>query len=89
MCFELSWKTMKDYLEYKGFLVSGPRDVIKRSFVEWYISDGEIWLMALESRNETAHTYDESRMLIIEREIATQYRQLFSDFYQKFSNEMK
>ena len=30
--FELSWKTLKDYLEAKGILVSYPRDVIKEAF---------------------------------------------------------
>jgi nucleotidyltransferase substrate binding protein (TIGR01987 family) len=30
--FELSWKTMKDYLVYHGLEVSLPRDVIKQAF---------------------------------------------------------
>ena len=30
--FELSWKTLKDYLVYNGVEVSLPRDVIKQAF---------------------------------------------------------
>jgi len=32
MAFELSWKTLKDYLEAGGFQVKSPRDVLKQAF---------------------------------------------------------
>ena len=59
--FELAWKTLKDYLEYKGFTVPSPRDTIKQAFQKGYIEDGRIWLEALEKRNLMAHTYDRSK----------------------------
>lgn len=57
--FELSWKTLKDYLENKGSSAAFPRDVIKEAFQHEIIKDGEIWLDMLAKRNLFAHTYDE------------------------------
>ena len=38
--FELAWKTLKDYLESKGVIVSFPRDVIKEAFAAQVVEDG-------------------------------------------------
>jgi nucleotidyltransferase substrate binding protein (TIGR01987 family) len=57
--FELSWKTLKDFLESKGENVRFTRDVIKKSFQLDIIDDGEVWLEMLEKRNIMAHTYNE------------------------------
>ena len=56
--FELSWKTLKDYLESRSVLVSFPRDVIKEAFGHELISGGP-WMEMLEDRNLLAHSYDE------------------------------
>jgi nucleotidyltransferase substrate binding protein (TIGR01987 family) len=58
--FELSWKTLKDYLEAQGLMCQFPREVIKQAFQNQIISDGETWLDMLAKRNLLAHTYDES-----------------------------
>ena len=57
--FDLSWKTMKDYLESQGVACQFPRDVIKQAFQYQLISAGEIWLDMLGKRNLLSHTYDE------------------------------
>ncbi len=57
--FELSWKTLKDYLESQGVICQFPREVIKQAFQNQIISEGEIWLDMLGKRNLLAHTYDE------------------------------
>ncbi|AEJ20791.1 nucleotidyltransferase substrate binding protein [Gracilinema caldarium] len=59
--FELAWKTMKDYLELEGFIVNSPRSAIQTAFQSGLISDGHLWIDALEKRNLMAHTYDEAR----------------------------
>ena len=61
MTFELSWKTMKDYLSHNGIDVSLPREVIKQAFAYNIISDGQAWIDMLEERNLMAHTYNEAR----------------------------
>jgi nucleotidyltransferase substrate binding protein (TIGR01987 family) len=57
--FELSWKTIKDYLESQGVVVSYPREVIKEAFAHGLVGDGELWMEMLEKRNLISHTYDE------------------------------
>ena len=85
--FELSWKTMKDYLEAQGFLVKTPRETIKQAFQIELIGDGETWLQALEDRNLTTHTYDEETALQMERLIKETYFPVMKDFYDKLKAE--
>ena len=59
MSFELSWKLMKDYLEYTGIQTLTPRDAIKQAYQTGVVKDGHIWIDALGSRNKTVHTYNE------------------------------
>jgi nucleotidyltransferase substrate binding protein (TIGR01987 family) len=55
--FELSWKTLKDFLESMGTIVNFPRDAIKESFTAQLIKDGHLWVEMLEKRNVLSHTY--------------------------------
>ncbi len=58
---ELSWKVMKDYLEYQGFTgIIGSRDAYRNAFNRALISDGEIWIDMIKARNLSSHTYDEA-----------------------------
>jgi nucleotidyltransferase substrate binding protein (TIGR01987 family) len=56
MAFELSWKTLKDYLGAEGYEISSPRQTIKQGFQSNILSDGHTWIQALEDRNLTTHT---------------------------------
>ncbi len=56
--FELSWKTLKDYLESMGHNVSFAREVIKEAFALQIIQDGHLWMEMLEKRNILSHTYN-------------------------------
>ena len=58
--FELAWKTLKDYLEEGGLVISPvtPRQVIKEAFAAKVISDGEVWINMLDNRNLLSQTYD-------------------------------
>ena len=58
--FELSWKTMKDYLELSGFSVKSPRETIQTAFQNGMIADGHTWIDALDKRNIMAHTYNDT-----------------------------
>lgn len=61
MDMELAWKTLKDYLNFLGYKLQAPREVIKQAFAIEIIADGEIWLQMLEDRNLTSHIYDEAK----------------------------
>jgi nucleotidyltransferase substrate binding protein, HI0074 family len=56
--FELSWKTLKDFLESRGAVAAFPRDVIKEAFTTQLIKNGHIWIEMLEKRNILSHTYN-------------------------------
>ncbi len=58
--YELAWKTLKDYLEASGVVITPvtPRQVIKEAFAAKVISDGEVWINMLDNRNLLSHTYD-------------------------------
>jgi len=58
--FELSWKTLKDYLEAQGVTCQFPREVLKKGFQHQIIIKGDLWLDMLGKRNLLAHTYDET-----------------------------
>lgn len=71
--FELSWKTLKDYLESQEVDAKFPRAVIKQAFHHEIIDDGDIWMEMLENRNLMAHTYNEEIFNQVVKNIASMY----------------
>ena len=57
--FELSWKTLKDFLESKGVATQFPREAIKEAFASGVLAGGEAWIDMLDNRNLMSHTYQE------------------------------
>ena len=59
-CFELAWKTVKDYLEESGFVFATvtPRQVLKDAFGAKVLTDGQAWIDMLNHRNLLSHTYN-------------------------------
>ena len=55
--FELAWKTLKDMLLYEGYDVNSPKSAIKQAFANGIITEGELWIKALDGRNLFSHTY--------------------------------
>ena len=83
---ELAWKVMKDYLQYEGFQnITGSRSATREAFNKGLLTEGQIWMDMIESRNKTVHTYDEAILNAEFTKIQKSYRPLF----QKFSEKMK
>lgn len=59
-CYELSWKTMKRILHYKGVTVNSPRDAFREAVKIQLISDPEQWFSFILKRNLSSHTYDDT-----------------------------
>ena len=57
--FELSWKSLKDFLEEGGLVISPltPRKILKEAFAARILPDGQVWIEMLDHRNLLAHTY--------------------------------
>jgi len=58
---ELAWKLFKDYYHAKGFQdISGSRDATRLAFSENLITNGEVWMNMIVSRNLSSHVYDQA-----------------------------
>ena len=83
--FELSWKTLKDFLNYEGIQVTFPREVIKQSFQNGLLEDGELWIHMLEARNIMSHAYDEAVAIEVSKSILEHYLPAFQKLHQLLS----
>ncbi len=87
--FELSWKTLKDFLLFHGNATDlyGSRDVFRQAFSLGIISDGEVWMQMIKSRNLTSHIYDEKVIDEIITLIRETYFDRFSELHQRLTKE--
>ena len=85
--FELSWKTLKDYMESQGILAGFPREVIKQAFHHQIILDGELWLEMMGKRNLLAHTYDAKLAEEAYQLIAKKYFKPLKELVSWFNNQ--
>ena len=77
-CTELAWKTVREYLIDQGYTeINSPKSVMKTAYADHLIDDEEVWLDILNSRNLTAHLYDEETSKRIFEKIAEKYRPVF------------
>ena len=87
--FELSWKTLKYFLEYKGVIQTQfARDVIKQAFNKSIIADGQLWLDMLEDRNKLSHIYDAEMAKEVIEKIVTKYFKEIKILYQTLKKEV-
>jgi nucleotidyltransferase substrate binding protein (TIGR01987 family) len=81
--WELAWKTLKDYLESQGVILDTitPASTIRAAFASKIITNGDVWLQALDTRNKMSHTYNrqqfEHAILLIE----SNYIKLFDELH--------
>ncbi len=86
--FELSWKTLKDYLVLQGLDVKFPRDVIKNAYSYDIISNGEVWLQMLKDRNSIAHIYSEKVFKTVLDNIKTYYYKEITKLYKYLGEQL-
>lgn len=81
--WELAWKTLKDYLEYKGVVLETitPSEVVKSAFAAKIIDNGKVWMAALDARNLMSHTYDFQVFEETVSEIKKEYLDILGDLY--------
>jgi nucleotidyltransferase substrate binding protein (TIGR01987 family) len=73
--FELAWKTIKDFLESGGLVITPltPRQGIKQAFAAKVLPDGQVWMDMLDQRNLLSHTYDAAVFDQAVKDIAARY----------------
>lgn len=80
---ELAWNVMKDFFEFQGNVtIRGSRDATREAFQRALISDGEVWMEMIESRNSSTHTYNMKVAKDIGEKIVNRYQKAFEDFHQ-------
>jgi nucleotidyltransferase substrate binding protein (TIGR01987 family) len=80
ICFEQSWKAMKEVLDKCGFTegkTGSPRQIIKKAYQVEMIADENVWLEALDSRNNVAHAYNQEIAQDIVKQTKEKYYQMF------------
>lgn len=90
VCFEQSWKAMKEILEANGFSegkTGSLRQILKTAYSAGMIEEEELWLEALVSRNNVAHAYNKEIALEIVRNTKEVYFKLFETLAVKLKNE--
>ncbi len=74
--FELAWKSLREYLEDQGTDISGivfSKQVFKAAYAAQIISDQQVWLDMLASRNITSHVYDDAQAAQVVADISNRY----------------
>lgn len=80
ICFEQSWKMMKEILEIHGYeegATGSPKIILRTAYGAGMIKDEEKWLRALQERNNVTHSYNEMIALGIVRQAKAEFYELF------------
>lgn len=81
---ELAWNVIKDYFAYQGnTAITGSRDAAREAFNKGLVQDGEGWMEMIQSRNQTAHTYNERVAAEIANRITSRYCRLFRQLLER------
>ncbi len=76
---ELSWKTLRKYLENEGIVdINSPKQTVRSGFENGILENGKIWIEMLNDRNITSHIYDQ--------EIADK---IYGNITEKYIDEIK
>lgn len=88
ICFEQSWKTMKEILYQNGVTAAtgSPRSIIKEAYAAGMIHEEQLWLEAMQDRNNVAHAYNEDIANDIVRNAKEKYVQIFEDLKEEIKD---
>lgn len=88
ICFEQSWKMIKEILTSHGYeegATGSPKIILKTAYKAGMIKDEDMWLRALQERNNVAHSYNEKIAL----EIVAQAKEYFYDMFCALKEEVE
>lgn len=82
ICFEQSWKMMKEVLEDHGFeegATGSPKIILKTAYQANMIRDENLWLRALQERNNVTHSYNQNIALSIVTKAKDEFYEMFCE----------
>ena len=88
ICFEQAWKMMKEILEMHGYeegATGSPKIILKTAYQAGMVDNEEMWLQALQERNNVAHSYKENIAL----DIAKRAKEDFFDMFCALREEVE
>ena len=89
-CFELGWNTLRDLLRSQGnATLLGSRDTLREAFRLGLLSDGEAWMLMIQDRNLTAHTYNRATAESIAGNSRERYRPCFHQLRERLQERQQ
>lgn len=89
ICFEISWKAIKEILIEQGYneaTTGSPRQILKLAYECGIINDEKLWLSAMVDRNNVVHSYNKNVAIDIINKIKNQYYYMFCDLKEKIQS---
>lgn len=88
--FELAWNTLRDLLRSQGNeTLLGSRDTLREAFRLGLIHNGETWMLMIQDRNLTSHTYNRSTADTIASRIQDSYLQCFQGLRMRLEQRLQ
>jgi len=84
LCFDLAWKSIKNYSKFHGLECYSPRECFKTAFQLKLIEHDERWLKMIDDRNLTTHLYKESQAEKVYKRLA-KYLEMFKNLFEKLT----
>ena len=87
--FEQSWKMMKEILQNHGYeegATGSPKIILKTAYKAGMIKDEELWLRALQARNNVTHSYNQKIALGIVYEAKNEFYKMFVELKEEVEN---
>ena len=87
--FEQSWKMMKEILQNHGYeegATGSPKIILKTAYKAGMIKDEELWLRALQARNNVTHSYNQKIALGIVSEAKNEFYKMFVELKEEVVN---
>ena len=87
ICFEQSWKMMKEILEIHGYeegATGSPKIILRTAYRAGMIKNEDAWLRSLKELNNVTHSYNEKIAL----EIVRQAKAIFYDLFVQLKDEI-
>ena len=87
--FEQSWKMMKEILHNHGYeegATGSPKIILKTAYKAGMIKDEELWLRALQARNNVTHSYNQKIALGIVSEAKNEFYKMFVELKEEVEN---
>lgn len=90
ICFEQSWKAMKEILLRHGYSAGqtgSPKQIVKLAYSAGMVQDQDGWLKMLDSRNDVVHSYNEEIAKGIIEDVKRNYIDLFDALKQEIEDK--